>query len=875
MGASTLRTRLRQVKEHDILVAQESPPPPTFTVPAFRARRHRGGESELLKDTYPSGFCKPPALRPLPATTKSSKASTRGQTLPWSGQQLRDLLQESKEVGVPPCGAAAGRQALNVTRVIVGAKDVVDTVGSELVQYAGFSVGPAEVSSPTSVNKSSFLSRPLFPVSPSRMTIDGSALLRGRSSLLVEARSVGDKWSRQKTCGTPGDFVTPRDESKALKGRKRIRSATADRAQSAGGPEPWPYPAEALTGRSSRPGTSASTKRRGLGGAAAASPRVNGCGEDYYYCARSGGTPLDGKEDPSRPETRDAVAKHGVGGGRDYNTQGPTCTDTDSSPTTVADQCGFKGAHENSHWSQSVQETQAGCQDETGERRDGEPKQRQMPPSEDRDQPGERRSGSGRRFDGAWAKYNDRDVPSVWSDSESDAGGGGNSSMCFIAPVGAQDGSDNDSSVVCGSSVSVANDDDGSAEQVAGKRSFSTLDTERYRGSLSKDATNILRSDIVLAVVRKKELLECDDDAGLRTLKTTAYPVHVKAGMSMAEGIRAILGSGILEDCDSIVGGGQGQGYCRWSRAGLVADGTRGTIGRPQALEYFDSQEGAWQLVRNESDWKVLLAAQSSPQGAGVIFQGGGANGGGADFLVAVTPLETQPRGRDKDNSQAAGWYRSVPGALRAALALARISKEKRVGWRYASVVTPGALRSLGPSNAERDRAGIDDRVAVGEIRKTYAAPGGDPIAPQGNAARDDGDGQATTKPGPLPGETRRETGESGEDGFRKKLAGLDGGGRRIGSGPGGALWMPTSRATVGRGAAGSPPRRPKKAKVRRLVRHLEAGLKLQGRPGAGGLPPVGSQRVDLPYTKELAKWSYDEILGIPKATVPAESPDM
>lgn len=36
------------------------------------------------------------------------------------------------------------------------------------------------------------------------------------------------------------------------------------------------------------------------------------------------------------------------------------------------------------------------------------------------------------------------------------------------------------------------------------------------------------RGDIILAVVRKKELLECDDDADLRTLKTAARPVRIK-----------------------------------------------------------------------------------------------------------------------------------------------------------------------------------------------------------------------------------------------------------------------------------------------------------------------------------------------------------
>lgn len=64
----------------------------------------------------------------------------------------------------------------------------------------------------------------------------------------------------------------------------------------------------------------------------------------------------------------------------------------------------------------------------------------------------------------------------------------------------------------------------------------------------------------------------------------------------MAEGMRAILASGVLEEHCGIdefgrlVGGG-------------AADGIQSTRGRPRALEYFNSQQGAWQLVRNESDW--------------------------------------------------------------------------------------------------------------------------------------------------------------------------------------------------------------------------------------------------------------------------------
>lgn len=258
------------------------------------------------------------------------------------------------------------------------------------------------------------------------------------------------------------------------------------------------------------------------------------------------------------------------------------------------------------------------------------------------------------------------------------------------------------------------------------------------------------------------------------------------------------------------------------------------------------------------------------------MFQAGGARGRGADFLVAVTPLETrQPSGRHK--SQATAYDRDAPGKRRAALA--RASKENRIGWRYASLVTPGALRSFHPSPGRdsSSRSRSSDRTAA--VFAPYGAAGRDPTGTQTKGARHEGGGPATAGTVPFPGETEPEAEEDGDgddDYFRRKLAALDGPRRKIkmGSGPGGALWMPKSKSTVGRGAAGSPSRRPKRTKVRRLVRRLEAGLKLKGRPGAGGLPPVGSQRVDLPYTKELAKWSYDEILGIPKTTVPAKPPE-
>lgn len=277
-------------------------------------------------------------------------------------------------------------------------------------------------------------------------------------------------------------------------------------------------------------------------------------------------------------------------------------------------------------------------------------------------------------------------------------------------------------------------------------------------------------------------------------------------------------------------------------------------------------------LIGSDHCRKVLLAAQSSPQAAGVVFQAAEANERGADFLVAVTQLETREHGCGE--SQATTWRRTASEKLKAALTCA--SKESRNAWRYASRVTPGGLRPLAPS-ADRHRI-RSDRVEEEEEETLtpHGAGGKDPPEMQRGEARHEDVGPASSGPVSLQGETDLAADEDcGDDEFRRRLAGPEGRRRRVGCGPGGALWMPASTIADGKGAAGNPSRRPKRNKVRRLVRHLEAGLKLKGRPGAGGLPAVGSQRVDLPYTKELAKWSYDEILGIPKTTVPGTPSDL
>ncbi|CAM9091414.1 unnamed protein product [Ectocarpus sp. 4 AP-2014] len=856
LGASPLRTRIRPIKDQDVQVAQESPPPPTFTVPAFRPRKHRGGESSLLKEAYPSGFCRPPQNRPLPATTMTTATDTRStrRKMVWmSGPPREDLLHESKQVGVPPCGVASSRRILKSTRVVIGAPDVVDTVGSELVQFGpGFSIGPAEHYSPRRcilTPDRSRLRTPTTPISPSRMIIDGSTLL-GRGSLLVEPRAVDRQNQR------PGLKIRPPSEDNIyytydMEGHKGVRPTTADRNQASAGPEPWPFPCDRLTGRSSRPSTmaqvreTASWNRGDPGDDVSAVPHASDCGHD--------GRTL-GRDD----EAATAAA------GADQQTQSASQLSTPRVPHVDNEKNTSENGGVNTPDARGQTPTEKlklrieDCRNERVGRSQEEVELRIEDELLD-----------GGRTEEAWM-VDGKDDPSIWS-----AGGSGG----MVASVTTKD-----DSAVCSSSIG----DDVSVEHVSAQRSCSTLNTGLYRGILSKDATDILRShlesknkppgnaeacfsascdalagdttslisqlldnplaardrekpaqfrlpcidrspemcfvrtksDVILAVVRKMELLECDDDAGLRSLKTAACPVRIQADMTLAEGMREISASGVLRHAPNKE---SRRGGSRIGRAGVEGD-TSGASGRMQTLEYFNSQARAWEVVRNETDWKVLLAAPSGPHGAGAVFQSAGANCRRADFLVAVSPTPTL-KGTLSSNDNTAS-VRSGPG-------LDPASKASRSGWRYSSSVTPGTLRQVRASAHSQDPV----------LSNTHEAG------------------------------TETESRQEGEDdNFRRRLVALAGRAKRAGPGPGAALWLPASAKTsaaVGRGTAvASPTHRPNKAKVRRLVRHLEAGLKLKGRPGAGGLP-VGSQKIDMPYTKELAKWSYDEILGIPRTAGP------
>lgn len=69
--------------------------------------------------------------------------------------------------------------------------------------------------------------------------------------------------------------------------------------------------------------------------------------------------------------------------------------------------------------------------------------------------------------------------------------------------------------------------------------------------------------------------------------------------MSLAEGVHAILTSGVLlpdwaEEDSRVHQGGRGP----WELGG-----PRGASGQSASLQYFDFRAGAWKAVLNESDW--------------------------------------------------------------------------------------------------------------------------------------------------------------------------------------------------------------------------------------------------------------------------------
>lgn len=256
---------------------------------------------------------------------------------------------------------------------------------------------------------------------------------------------------------------------------------------------------------------------------------------------------------------------------------------------------------------------------------------------------------------------------------------------------------------------------------------------------------------------------------------------------------------------------------------------------------------------------RVFLQAPAGTHGAGVAFHSTGVPDRGADFLVAVTSA------RKVEGAVAWRTVRtktSWPGfntpKTRKETHDSTSRQDDRTTLRFALSESSESIRPWEATHQNRyDCRGGADWNRARKIQERCADAVREVQAPLLSLTNDNA---ATTL-------TASDLHNSVLH-FSRRLASLVGGRRRQGPGPGAAVW------TVGvvRGRETSDrPYRPKAAKLQRLAQHLEAGLKLRGQPGTGGLPSVPSQRIDMPYTRELAKWGYDEILGIPLTTVSSQ----
>lgn len=255
---------------------------------------------------------------------------------------------------------------------------------------------------------------------------------------------------------------------------------------------------------------------------------------------------------------------------------------------------------------------------------------------------------------------------------------------------------------------------------------------------------------------------------------------------------------------------------------------------------------------------KMLLEAPATPQGAGTTFSQGSSERDGRDAGLLVTVAAA---GKEK------GAAMGSPGPSKNHVSETFIGALQRHirGRQQLASVTPGALQQMQERNANvpdgnslanvgmwRSTNDADTNISPRWIRRCSLM-----LPPKGVAVTN----SRVMKFGDVQVDAME---------FGRQLAGLMGGGRRQGPGPGGGLWVSGS---TGKRSGDGASHLPMRAKTRHTIRFLEARLALQGNLGAGGLPRGPSQPIDMPYSKTLAKWGYDEILGIPRTALARRGP--
>lgn len=205
----------------------------TFTIPAFRSRKHRGGKSTYLKDTYPSGFCPTKSFK----IRQDSRIGTRHAALPLNDFSQNSLTSESKDCVRSQWGAPDGRRAIEVTRVMVGEKTVAEGSANELAQFGPeYWCSLSENCSPTELHPNGTPRQ----LSPAHMTIDGSAI---RGTRFTSDGDCERSWPQRRRL-SPAHTKKLRGHAIPGKGQRRRQARTPLESAAYRGPKPWASRAE-------------------------------------------------------------------------------------------------------------------------------------------------------------------------------------------------------------------------------------------------------------------------------------------------------------------------------------------------------------------------------------------------------------------------------------------------------------------------------------------------------------------------------------------------------------------------------------------------------------------------------------------------------
>lgn len=450
-----------------IKTTQEAPPPPTFTVPAFRHRKHRG-DSTYLKDAYPSGFSrfKQPELGLIPTTL--------GHRTLHRSAEVKGILSERTRLGVPKWGHPCEGRFLKVTRVLLGGEAVISSAGNDLVQFGpSFYCGPDErlMTPPSSRLNNIGQSRPPPSLSPKCTTIDGSAL--GATNLLVASRLP------EREAEWPHRKMIPTRIPDSSGGQRYHEVIKRDRATT--GPGPW---------SSSANGTGNDTVGR-------ISNHTRGCFDlDAGACAPHNDANMT-KNSTTREQVREEETgpNNGANALSEHNDVGEVVVDVDTvPPTTPGDS--HAGVWEEGFTRTGAIEDNSNIEAPAALKYTRQVDSGQIPKvlfvGDDRD--GNGGGGRGQKARDVESVSLEQDLhglrveTGVTAEGDNDTSGDGQvGSACPLPSVARAQ----EATVTCESSVS---DACSRAEHASERHSCSSLDTERYGGTLSKSANDIVRS---------------------------------------------------------------------------------------------------------------------------------------------------------------------------------------------------------------------------------------------------------------------------------------------------------------------------------------------------------------------------------------------